>query len=47
MSKAIQVPSDLTDEIAVKRFLDAMLQRVQQLEQQVAALEDKPEQEQQ
>ena len=47
MSKAIQVPSDLKDEIAVNRFLDAMLQRVQSLEQQLAALENKPEQEQQ
>ncbi|AFV51096.1 tail component [Vibrio phage VPMS1] len=46
MSKAIQVPSDLKDEIAMKRFLDAMLQRIQSLEQQLVALENKPEQEQ-
>ncbi len=47
MSKAIQVPSDLTDEIAVKRFLSDLVQRVQKLEERVASLESKPEQEQQ
>jgi cell shape-determining protein MreC len=40
MSTANQVPSDLTDEISLKRFLSDLLQRVQNLESENKALQE-------
>jgi len=40
MSKAIQVPSDLSDEIALKRFLSELVQRLQKAEEQNASLSE-------